>query len=95
MDTVKSMIRTAIGKHLDLDKYALFLHGSRIDPHRGSDRSDVDIGIEGPQPVPLSQMSAIEDELEELPILYTVDVLDMHRASPDVRAHVQNHREFF
>jgi len=39
-------------------------------------RSDIDIGIEGPAPVPRSALAAIHDQLEEAPTLYTIDVVD-------------------
>jgi predicted nucleotidyltransferase len=56
-----------IRRHLPDPAYRVFLFGSRA---TGSEarRSDIDIGIEGPAPVPRSALAAIEDELEEAPI---------------------------
>jgi predicted nucleotidyltransferase len=73
-----------IRRHLPDPAYRVFLFGSRA---AGSEagRSDVDIGIEGPAPVPRSALAAIQDELEEAPTLYTIDVVDFARVSEQFR----------
>jgi predicted nucleotidyltransferase len=48
-------------------------------------RSDIDIGIEGPGPVPREAMALIEEELEEAPTLYTIEVVDFARVSENFR----------
>jgi predicted nucleotidyltransferase len=57
---------------------AYFCSGSRA-AGSAAERSDIDIGIEGPAPVPRSALAAIHDELEEAPTLYTIDVVDFVR----------------
>lgn len=56
----------------------MFLFGSRASG-KARERSDIDIGIEGPAPVPRAALAAINDELEEAPPLYTVEVVDFAR----------------
>jgi predicted nucleotidyltransferase len=67
-----------IRRHLPDPAYRVFLFGSRA-TEGAAERSDVDIGIEGPGPVPRSALAAIEDEIEEAPTLYTIDVVDFAR----------------
>ena len=60
---------SVIRRHLPDPAYRVFLFGSRATRTAG-ERSDIDIGIEGPAPVPRAALAAIHDELEEAPTLY-------------------------
>jgi predicted nucleotidyltransferase len=53
----------------------VFLFGSRATGTAG-DRSDFDIGIEGNGPVPSGTMTEIRWDLDGMPILHTVEVVD-------------------
>lgn len=74
-DKLKKMVIDVIGKHIDLSKYDVFFFGSRVEG-TSDERSDVDIGIEGDEPVPGEAMQNIIEDMEELPILYRIDVVD-------------------
>lgn len=78
---LKIMVRGAVAKYLPLSQYHLFFFGSRA---RGNAnlRSDIDIGIEGKRKIPAGIKLAIEDELENLPFLYKLDLVDFKRVSP-------------
>ena len=73
-----------IRRHLPDPAYRVFLFGSRATGSEAA-RSDVDIGIEGPAPVPRATLAAIEDEIEEAPTLYTIDVVDFTRVPEQFR----------
>ena len=88
----KKEILRIVGKGLDLRKYKVFFFGSRV-MGKGNERSDIDIGIEGPAPVPLGVMSDIEDEIEELPLLYKIDVVDFQKTSEKFKKVAQEHIE--
>jgi type I restriction enzyme S subunit len=75
---------SVIRRHLPDPAYRIFLFGSRATGTAG-ERSDVDIGIEGPAPVPGVVLAAIHDELEEAPTLYTIEVVDFARVSEKFR----------
>ncbi len=75
----KGRIKNIFGKHLDLSKHKIFFFGSRV-TGKGSERSDIDIGILGDESVPREVLSRIVDELEELDILYKIDVVDFATA---------------
>src|SRR5258708_6699623 len=71
-----------VRRHVPDPAYRLFLFGSRAEG-RADPRSD--IGIEGPAPVPREAMALIEEELEEAPTLYTIEVVDFARVPENFR----------
>jgi len=73
-----------IRRHVPDPAYRVFVFGSRA-AGSAAERSDIDIGIEGPAPVPRPAVAAIHDELEEAPTLYTIDVVDFRRVPEDFR----------
>src|SRR5262252_4210523 len=75
---------SVIRRHVPHPAYRVFLFGSRASGSAG-ERSDVDIGIEGPAPVSHAALAAIHDELEEAPTLYTIEVVDFARVSEKFR----------
>lgn len=79
-EKIKKDILQIIGKHLDLSKYKVFIFGSRV-TGKGNDRSDIDVGIEGEEEVPLVLMGKIKDEMEDLPTLYKIDAVDFFQLS--------------
>src|SRR5947208_15875623 len=83
-DEVAKFAAEVVRRHLPDPAYRVFLFGSRA---AGSayPRSDIDIGIEGPAPVPRAALVAIEDELDEAPTLFTIEVVDFARVSETFR----------
>jgi len=79
---LKEEIRRAVLKHLPSVDYKVFLFGSRV---RGDnfERSDIDIGIKGPKPLPTQTKLDIEEDLENLPILYPIDLVDFGKNASD------------
>jgi len=76
----KKEILKIIGKYLDLNLYKVFIFGSRV-TGKSNERADIDIGIEGPKPVSIRILRKIEEEIERLPTLYKIDVVDFKRTS--------------
>lgn len=84
-EKVLEMIRATLRKAaVDLSGYRVVLFGSRA---RGRARrcSDFDIGVLGQTPLPLSVFFRLADEFEQMPTLYSVDWVDLQRASPVFR----------
>jgi predicted nucleotidyltransferase len=79
------MCADIIRRYLPDPAYKIFLFGSRA---RGiaHERSDIDIGMEGPLPVPYEILASIAAEIEESPTLYSVDVVDFKRVPEQFRA---------
>lgn len=86
-------IKEIVSKHLDLSEYDLFLFGSRA---RGdnNDRSDIDIGIEGKKEIPAYIKISIEDELEELPTLCKIDLVDFSLVFAGFRKEAKKHIKY-
>lgn len=84
-DRLAAEVRAIVAAHLDLDATRVFFFGSRV---RGtnSERSDIDIGISAREgEVPAPALGAIREALDELPTLYSFDVVDFRKASPGFR----------
>ena len=92
VERLKEELLAIIGKHLDLRIHRVFFFGSRVQG-KGTDRSDIDVGIEGPEPVPAAQWAAIQDEVEDIPTLYKVDLVDFGRVAPQFREVAFQHIE--
>jgi type I restriction enzyme S subunit len=81
---------SVIRRHVPDPAYRVFLFGSRATGSAG-ERSDIDIGIDGPTPVSRAALAAIHDEREEAPTLYTIEVVDFARVSKRFRQ-IAEHR---
>lgn len=64
--------------------YRVFLFGSWASAE-ARERSDIDIGIEGPEAVDPVAMQEIREGCDALPTLYTVELVDFSRVSPGFR----------
>lgn len=91
-EKLKREILAILGRHLDLSKYRVFFFGSRVE-RKGNERSDIDVGIEGPVPVPAMEWGEIQEEIENFPTLYKIDIVDFHRAEPIFREVALQHTE--
>jgi predicted nucleotidyltransferase len=84
-EAVLDMIRQCMeSAGTDLRGYKIVLFGSRA-AGRAGPRSDFDIGVIGERPMPLDVFFQIEDKLEALPTLYSIDWVDLSRALPAFR----------
>lgn len=70
--------------YIDLDKYKIFYFGSRVSG-KGDERSDIDVGVEGEQSIPPEKIINIKEQLETLPTLYKVDIVDFTKVSNDFK----------
>lgn len=74
-------IRETVARHLPNARYRLFLFGSRSQGME-TDRSDYDLGILADRILPLSTMARIREDLEAIPILQRIDLVDLSAADP-------------
>ncbi len=91
-EKLKREILDLLGKHLDLGRYKVFFFGSRVSGS-GDERSDVDVGIEGPEPIPRDIMLDIQDALEDLSTLYKIEVVDFYRVGERFEMMAKRHME--
>ena len=92
IDVLKCEIAAIVGRRLDLTRYRLFFFGSRVSG-TSTERSDIDVGIGGPAEIPVEVIGAIREDLEELPTLYSIDVVDFAAASSDFTSVALQHTE--
>ena len=78
---LKKEILEILGKRLDLKKYKIFFFGSRVSG-LGNERSDIDIGIEGPEKALDLAWLDIQEEIENFPSLYKIELVDFKRVTP-------------
>lgn len=91
VEKLREEIRAIVRARLD-DAYEVFFFGLRV-AGGGDERSDIDVGIDGPGPVPGIAMAHIREAIEDLPTLYTIDVVDFGAVSPEFRAEALEHTE--
>jgi len=82
LEKLKKEVIDIVGKFLPLGLYKVFFFGSRVSG-KGDEHSDIDIGIEGKEPVPFEAMAQIRREISNLPLLYRVDIVDFKRVEED------------
>ena len=73
---LKDQVREIIGRYLDLKLYRIVFFGSRVNK-TNTLRSDIDLGIDGPEEIPGVIRVKILEELEDLPTLYSFDLVDL------------------
>lgn len=91
-EKLKKEVLEIISRYLNLKQYRVFFFGSRVSG-KGDDRSDIDIGIEGREPVPDKALVEIEEEIENLPTLYKIDIVDFRQTSEKFRKVAKQHIE--
>ena len=92
-DEIKKMLRSCFREFKkELAGRKVILFGSRADG-TARDRSDFDIGIVGPGPLPLKTFFRIEDRLDNLDTLYKLDWVDLNRADELFRDEALKHVE--
>jgi predicted nucleotidyltransferase len=84
-DTVIAAARRAARDLLDeYPRLRVVLFGSRV-AGTGDARSDFDVGFDAGVPLPLDQMARLRELFDDLPILQTVDVVDLAAADERFR----------
>lgn len=91
VEKLKKEILQILGKRLDLSKYRVFFFGSRVDG-LADERSDIDVGIEGPA-IPSGVWFDIQEEIENMPTLYTLELVDFRTVDDTFRQVALQHTE--
>lgn len=81
---IKKYVLPIVNKYLDLATYRLFVFGSRA-TGTAEPTSDIDIGIQGPRPVPRHLLAALREDIKETPLIYKVDIVDISSVSSNFR----------
>jgi predicted nucleotidyltransferase len=91
-EKLKEEILKILSKYLDLSQYKVFFFGSRVKGN-ADERADIDIGIEGPE-IPSHIKLEIEEELENLPILYKIDFVDFNNVDEKFKKVAKEYVEY-
>ena len=84
-EEILEMVRRVMHDHArELTGCRVLLFGSRAEG-TAKERSDFDIGVDGPDSLPLEVFYRVEDALDELPTLHHIDWVDLNNVSPDFR----------
>jgi type I restriction enzyme S subunit len=86
-DAELGLVRSILTRIVPDAAYLAF--GSRLGEcyHR---YSDLDIAVRAAGPISLSQLSALEEAFAESDLPFRVDIVDLHRASPEFRHFVES-----
>lgn len=80
-------VRRTVAARLRGQRVQVFLFGSwaRGEPRR---TSDIDVAVLPERDLDPGLLAALREELAELPVPYTVDLVDLREAAPSLRAKV-------
>jgi len=92
-DKLKKQLNRIIFKYLDKNDWTAFFFGSRVKGNN-SLSSDIDIGIEGTESVPPEVMYKIKEEIEEIPTLYSFDIIDFNIVSKNFKQKAKKGAEY-
>jgi predicted nucleotidyltransferase len=88
---ILAMISAALkGFKNELSGYRVLLFGSRASGSIHT-HSDFDIGVLGPQALPLKLFYAIADRFDSLPTLFSIDWVDLNRTTETFRKSALEH----
>ena len=82
LEKLKKEIREIVRKYLDINAFKIFFFGSRVNG-RADPRSDIDIGIEGAEPISFDAMLKIKNDIHSLSTLYHIDIVDFKSVDED------------
>lgn len=92
VEKLKKEILEIVIKYLNLNKYKVFFFGSRVSG-KNDEYSDIDVGIEGPEEIPTRVIYQIKEDIEDLPILYKIEVVDFYNVSSKFKKVASQHLE--
>jgi len=92
-EKLRKQLNRIIFKHLDKNNWTAFFFGSRVEGNN-SLSSDIDIGIEGSESVPPEVMFKIKEEIEEIPTLYSFDIVDFNIVSENFKKEAKKGAEY-
>lgn len=93
VEKLKRELLGLIGTYVDLSTHRVFFFGSRVADQQGDDRSDIDVGIKGSEPIPDRVMASVRAAVESVPTLYKIEVVDFATVDDAFRSVALQHIE--
>lgn len=84
VEKLKYDLKTICDRYVRTGTYRLFFFGSRV-TGKGNEHSDIDVGIEAKKPISFRTMAKIKEDLDDLPILYKIELVDFKMVPEEFR----------
>jgi len=78
-------LKEILEKNLNGIGYRAFIFGSQANLTELK-RADIDLGILGDEPIPINRLSKINGDIESLPMLYNIDLVDFNEVEERFKA---------
>ena len=82
--TVAAEARARFGSEVRTLWFGSWVTG-RARPH-----SDIDLALSAPAPLPARNLAALRDWIDDLPTLYSIDLLDLNRVGDPLRHRIRD-----
>lgn len=89
IDNATQEVVKIIRRYLD-EEWRIFLFGSWANGN-ALETSDIDIGILGKEKVPFGEMIKIKEEIENIPTLRSIDIMDLSLKEKSFRENALKH----
>lgn len=73
---IVTLVKAVLHKQLQHLEFKAYLFGSQVGREELI-KADIDIAVEASSPIAWSQMAELKEALEELPCLYSFDLIDL------------------
>ncbi len=87
---IEKQCKSVIRKHLPEERWKILLFGSQASG-KASETSDIDIAIDGGEPVPWAVLATNKDEIKNIQTLRSIDIIDLHAGSEGFRREALRH----
>lgn len=77
-------LKQVVEKNLAGINYRAFIFGSQANLNELR-RADIDLGLLADRPISTQQLSKINNDIENLPMLYNIDVVDFFAVDPQFK----------
>ncbi len=81
-EIVATEARRRLGTNIRVIWFGSWVQGT-AQPH-----SDIDLAIDSPEPFTITAVAALRTWVDELPTLYSIDLVDLHEVSADFRRRI-------
>ncbi len=82
---VADKARELLGDDIDVIWFGSWIRGN-AQPH-----SDIDLAIDAERPIPPQKVALLRDWIDEMPTLFTIDLVNLQEASPRLQQEIRSH----
>ncbi len=82
---VADRARELLGDDIEIIWFGSWVRGN-AQPH-----SDIDLAIDAERPIPPQKVALLRDWIDEMPTLFTIDLVNLQEASPRLQQEIRSH----